>query len=365
MVKALYVHIPFCNSICGYCDFTRVKCNPRLIERYLDTLQIELQERIKEQSLETIYIGGGTPSALSSQQLKRLLIMLSVYSDNVKEYTVELNPETMNEEKVALLAKYAINRVSIGVQSIDEQLLNLMHRKHTWKQVCDLVKLLRKYNINNISMDCLYSVPNQSMQQLLETLHAFISLDINHISMYSLTIEENSAFARENFQKLEDEIEEAMYFEAVKLLQSNNYHQYEISNFSKEGFESMHNLHYWHYHDFYGIGLGASGKIGNMRYDNTTNFIDYFNKKWIANEVLLNKDDKLFEALMMNLRIKEGFNLINFNSQFEISLLDYYNEAFNIAIAKGWLFIDENYIRCSEIGYPLLHEVLTLFIKDN
>ncbi len=362
MAVAMYVHIPFCNSICSYCDFTRVKCNDDLIDKYLNSLEYELNECVQDTSFKTIYIGGGTPTSLNLVQLERLLKMLFKYTREVIEYTIEVNPETIDESKVQLLKKYKINRVSIGVQTTSDRLLQRINRNHSWNQVKDVVKMFNENGIFNISLDCLYSLPTQSCDDVKTTLQHFIDLGVSHISLYSLTIEENSVFGRDKTSKCSDELEEEMYFTAINLLKKSNYSQYEISNFAKNGFESLHNQVYWNYEDFYGVGLGASGKYNHQRYDNTTNFIDYFKHQWKKNQIELSLDDEIFEALMMGLRLKKGIYISDFNQRFNIDLLQYYKDSIDYNVKKHWLEINEGHLRCTDGGYPLLNSILGHFI---
>ncbi len=361
MIEAMYVHVPFCKSICSYCDFTRVGCNARLIQQWLQALQKEVDHKDINPNLKTIYVGGGTPSALNEEELECLLELLSPYAHNVKEYTIEINPETMTPVKYLLLQKYGVNRISIGVQSISERLLKLMNRSHSWTQVIDVINCLHDVGIKNISLDCMYSLPTQSSQELLQTLQAYIDLEVSHISMYSLTIEENSQFYREHYEKLHDEQEEDYYFKAIELLEGAGYFQYEISNFAKPGFESLHNQVYWRYEDFYGVGLGASGKENHKRYTQTSNFQDYFLQKGLK-EIHLSEEDEMFEFIMMNLRLRSGFDINRFNELFGHDFLMKYKHVIQKLTLQDLIQLDNQWIKCTEKGYPLLHSILEEFI---
>ena len=193
-IKSLYLHVPFCKSICGYCDFCHMFFNKEKVDKWLVALQEELNDKDINKNLETLYLGGGTPTSLDLNQLKTLLELLKPYTDNVLEYTVEINPETIDVEKVKLLSEYKVNRVSIGLQSSDENLLKLMNRHHDFNQVKKVIDLFREYNISNISVDIMYGLPTQTISQLEKTLEDVLILGIKHISIYCLTIEENTLF---------------------------------------------------------------------------------------------------------------------------------------------------------------------------
>lgn len=360
--RAMYVHVPFCQSICAYCDFTRVGAHPLLIEKWLDTLEAELKEKHPQKDLTTLYIGGGTPTALNEEQLKRLLELLSPFTAQLAEYTIEINPETMSLEKIALFKRYGINRISIGLQSTKDHLLKLMRRKHSWKEVQDLIGQLRRAGLDNLSLDVMYSLPQQTMTDLTETIDALIKLEIPHLSLYSLTIEKNSLFGREGISVLDEETEAEMYFTAVRFLEKAGYEHYEISNFARPGYRSKHNQVYWHYEDFYGIGLGASGKENHQRYDNTVNFEEYFAHRWVKEKIPLSKKEEEFEMLMMNLRLKEGMELERFNAYFKEDFVSVFDQPLKMGVQRGWLILEEDRVKCSESGFPILNTVLELFL---
>ena len=194
-IKHLYIHVPFCNSICFYCDFCHRVYDSDLVDKWLNKLEKEINDNCKDQ-YETIYIGGGTPSCLSINQLDRLLSLIKPYSNDVIEYTIEINPESLDIDKINLLNKYHINRVSMGVQSSDNEILKNIGRRHTFEDVKKAINLLKENGINNISVDLMYSLPNQTIDILNTTIDDILSLNVPHISLYSLTIEENSVFGK-------------------------------------------------------------------------------------------------------------------------------------------------------------------------
>lgn len=360
---ALYVHIPFCRSICAYCDFARAGYHPVLAERYLDQLQRELNDRVPADApIRTVYIGGGTPTALNAGQLRRLLKMLERWTDKAREVTIETNPEVVSEELIACLQQGHVNRVSLGVQSADDGMLKRLGRRHTWDQAVRAVDLLQRQGLTNLSCDLMYSLPGQSRMMWQKTLRQAVSLQVPHLSLYSLTIEEHSAFGRSGQQPLDDQTESEMYFEAVDFLRAQGYQHYEISNFARPGRQSQHNLQYWKYHDFYGVGLGASGKLGNFRYDNTRNFQQYLAGQWVAERIDLSETDRQFEMLMMNLRLAEGLDLRRYDQCFSIPFEQRYAAALQRCLNSGWLTLHDSILRPTEQGMALLNSVLEEFM---
>lgn len=365
MIKHLYVHIPFCASICYYCDFARSIYNEKNVDLYLTQLNNQLKDEKINSFQETIYIGGGTPTSLNYQQLENLLKMLSPYAKYVKEYTIEVNPETIDEQKVSLLAKYGVNRISMGLQAIQPHLLKQMNRHHTLNQIQTSIALFKKYNIINISLDIIYSLPQQTIDDLQATLNYVCGLPITHLSIYSLTIEKNSVFGKKGYQHLDDELEADMYDLIINTLDNNNFIQYEISSFQKNNCYSRHNLAYWKYEDFYGIGLGASGKKLNKRYDNTRclkTYLTNYNAKEIYS---LDLADEIFEYLMMNLRLKEGLSLVEFYQKFKINFLSYYFKPVHVNIDRKLLMIKKGRLCATSRGYSILNTILMDFLPEN
>jgi len=358
MVDHLYLHVPFCKSICYYCDFCHRLYNEKMVDEWLNEVGKEIKLKNINKKLKTIYIGGGTPTSLSYSQLKLLLTLLKPYSSNVLEYTIEINPETIDIDKILLLKEYGINRVSIGIQSFNDHLLKMMNRKHTKDDVLKVIKMFRDNDITNITCDLMYSLPNQSTNMFISDIKQLIDLKIPHLSFYSLTIEENTVFYKKGYDALDCDIEADMYIKARDLLTNFNYNQYEISNYCLKGYESKHNIGYWLYDDFYGIGMGASGKENHLRYDNTKSFQEYLKGNYIFESIKLSKDEEIFEALMMNSRLKEGIDILSFNERYDIDLLDYYNDQIknnpNVRIVDNHLIFNRD----------ILNTVLVDFIKE-
>ncbi len=281
-VHSVYIHIPFCDKICSYCDFIKVFYNEKYIEEYLLALEEEINNNYNGEKIETIYIGGGTPTSLKISELKKLFNILKIFklNDNY-EFTVECNIESLTKEKLDLLKKNNVNRLSIGIQTFNEKNLKYLNRFHTKEEVFAKIKYAKDIGFNNINIDLIYALKNETLDDLKKDIDLFLELDINHISTYSLIIEPHTKLYIYNENNIDDDLDYEMYKYICKKLKENNFIHYEISNFSKRGFESKHNLTYWNNLQYYGFGLGASGFINNIRYTNTKNMNKYLNKKFI------------------------------------------------------------------------------------
>jgi len=361
--SALYIHIPFCQHICAYCDFVRVGYHQDLSDRFLERCEQDLSLRQGE-TFETIYIGGGTPSALSLEQLRKLLIMLSPFRASGCEMTLEANPENFSEDKIRLCATLGVNRISLGVQSVQSKLLNLIGRKHSLEDAQKAITLLRSHGIDNISADGMYGLPTQTMNDFKETLQWMIHQQLPHVSLYALTIEPNSAFGRKHIKSIDNSLEGEFYQLACDMLRQAGYQHYEISNFCQQGKESRHNLTYWHYEDFVAIGPGAAGKENHKRYTITKNIHRYLNEGIVYDEeIFLSKADEMFEFVMMGLRLKSGIERKGFKERFDVDINEIFSEAIEKNIRKGWLILSDTHCLASDDGRLFLHDVLIDFME--
>ena len=267
----IYIHIPFCNSICSYCDFCKFLYNKKWVDNYLNALQKEINKNYKNELVRTIYIGGGTPSSLNIGELNKLFDIIKIFKKDKKiEFTFECNIEDINEPKLELLKNNGVNRISIGVESFNDKYLKFLGRNYKSKDIMNRIDLVKKY-FDNINIDLIYALPNQTLEELESDIDKFLSLDIDHISTYSLIIEPNTKLYINKTKNIDEEKDFEMYNLICNKLKNKGYNHYEISNFSKESFESKHNLIYWNNLEYYGFGAGASGYINNIRYDNTRN----------------------------------------------------------------------------------------------
>ncbi len=362
MTEHLYLHVPFCKTICYYCDFCHRVYNRDTVLKWLSEVKKEIDSKNINRNLKTVYIGGGTPTSLSKEELNSLLILLDPYTDEVIEYTVEVNPETLDEEKANILLKHKVNRVSLGVQSFNENLLSMMNRKHCIKDIENCIELLRNKGISNISCDLMYSLPLQTADDFLDSLNKLVKMDIPHISFYSLQIEENSVFGKKGYTALDEDTEASMYEMGRDYLVKEGYRQYEISNYCKPGYESKHNMAYWYYKDFYGISLGAAGKENHMRYQNTRNFDEYLNGNYIDETIELSKKDEMFEHLMMSLRLLEGLDLNEFKERYGRDFKDVYKTELEKSLKNNDVYIKNNHLVCNK--REILNTILLEFMED-
>ena len=271
--NSAYFHIPFCSHICYYCDFAKVLMTGQPIDAYIESLIEEFQS-FEIEKLRTIYIGGGTPSVLSAQQLERLLTAIAEQLDLevLEEFTVEANPGDLSDEVIKVLADSAVNRISLGVQTFNNALLKKIGRTHTEVQVYDSVERLKKAGFENITIDLIYALPGQTMEMVKSDVEKFLELKLPHVALYSLILEDHTVFMnrqRRGLLRLPSEDKNAdMYEYIMDILAKNGYNHYEVSNFGLPGFESKHNITYWDNEEYYGIGAGASGYLAGIRYKN-------------------------------------------------------------------------------------------------
>lgn len=328
-MKGLYIHIPFCKTICSYCDFNKMVSKIEKHESYINRLIEEINEyKDSLNNLSSIYIGGGTPNSIELNLLESLFKALKPYSDNLLEYSIEVNPELITEELCILLAKYNISRVSIGVQTINDESIKLLNRHHDKDIVINSINLLRKYNIDNINIDMIFGIPNTTIEDVKNDLNFILSLPIKHVSYYSLIIEDKTVIKykidKGEIIELDDDTIADMYELVSNTLNCNEFNQYEISNYAKEGYESNHNLLYWTQNEYVGLGLNAVSFINNKRLQNTNlmkNYLISFNKE----EELLSEYELKQEYMMLGLRKTKGINIREYYSRFNSNVFDDFN----------------------------------------
>lgn len=361
MIKSAYIHIPFCNTICTYCDFCKIYYDKKYINDYLSNLEKEIKSRYKEDILDTIYIGGGTPTSLDVSELERLLKILSIFKKNNNlEYTIESNVESLSLDKIKLIKKYGINRVSLGVQSFNDKILKELNRHHNKDMVFKVVKKLKNNGITNINIDLIYGV-NNDINNIKNEIKEFIKLDIPHISCYSLIIEDNTIFGISNRNYIDESIEYEMYEIIRNTLKDNNYNHYEISNYSKDNYQSRHNLTYWNNDYYYGFGLGAVSFIDNKRISNTKNLTKYLKGNYIYEEILEDKKTRMENELIVGLRKIEGINTKEFYKKYNENIEDIFS--IKRLIKEEKLNIKNNNIFIPEDKLYLSNEILLEFIN--
>ena len=326
MTKSVYIHIPFCDNICSYCGFCKQFYQKDMSSKYLEALKKEIELNYQGEELETIYIGGGTPSALSIKDLEKLFQIIKIFKfASNYEFTIEVNPENINLEKLKLMKGNGVNRISIGIESFDDNLLKYLNRKYDKQLIYEKIRLIKEVGFNNINVDLMYAIKNETIDILENDLENILKLDINHVSTYSLMIEPNTVLGINKEVEIEEDFDYLMYQKICNVLKKNGFNHYEVSNFSKNGFESRHNLVYWHNEEYYGFGLGASGYVNNIRYDNTKSMTNYLKGNYVLNKECLSSKDIISYELILGFRLINGINKKIFFDKYKKELIEMYN----------------------------------------
>ena len=368
-----YVHIPFCTQICYYCDFSKVFIKNQPVDSYLEHLLQEFHS-YDIQKLRTLYIGGGTPTALSAPQLEVLLDGLTKNLDlsALEELTIEANPGDLDADKIAVLQNSAVNRVSLGVQTFDDKMLKKIGRSHTEKDIYENIDRLKLAGFDNISIDLIYALPGQTMEQVKDNVAKAIALDIPHMSLYSLILENHTVFMnrmrRGKLPLPKEELEAEMFEYIIAELERAGFEHYEISNFSKQGFESRHNLMYWDNAEYYGIGAGASGYVDGVRYKNHGPIRHYLKAveegSARINEEHLSQKEQMEEEMFLGLRKKSGVSMARFEEKFERSFQELYGDIVKDLIQQGLMQVDGDRVRMTKRGLFLGDTVAERFILE-
>lgn len=383
----IYIHIPFCMKKCDYCDFTSFDDKGEYIDKYISSMQKEIKN-VKNKILlnlnedcsnipivKTIYIGGGTPSFIDEKYIQVILDTLETSFEISKnaEITIEVNPGTANLEKLKQYYNIGINRISIGLQSSNNELLKLIGRVHNYEQFVKTVNLAKLAGFKNINADIMIGLPNQTIYDVENTLEDIIKLNLTHISVYSLIIEPNTKLEKRINKKEiklpDEEIERYMYWFAKRKLEENGFVHYEISNFAKPLYKSKHNIDCWEQKEYIGFGIGACSYIDNIRYRNINDikkYIENIQKDLINKNIIIeekqNKETKMKEYMILGLRKIEGINITEFRRKFEVSPLHIFNKELTKLIREDLIYIDTNNIKLSKKGLDLANIVWKEFI---
>ena len=340
-VKSAYIHIPFCNKICSYCDFCKMFYNEEIVNRYLDELEVDINDSYQGEVLDTVYIGGGTPSSLNIKQLERLFNIISKLNKSKDvEFTIECNFD-VTYEKLDLFKRVGINRISFGLESINKKVLKVLDREVNKNKVIDIINYCHKIGLNNINVDLMYAVRDENINDLLDDIKFIKSLDITHVSTYSLILEENTRLYIDGYKYIDEELDREMYDLICREL--SDYDHYEISNFSKsKKYSSRHNMTYWKNLEYYGFGLGSSGYEGNVRYNKTRSITKYLEHDYMMDNglELLKTKDKIYYEVILNLRTSDGINLVDFKNKYNKELSDYYK--YDDLVTEGLLVMDKD-----------------------
>lgn len=356
--KSLYVHIPFCNNICFYCDFCKYIYKEDIASKYISNL-IEDLSKYHGFLFETIYIGGGTPSSLKLEQIEPLLKVLKslLNTDTSYEFTIECNIDSIEESKLNLYKKYGVNRLSIGIQTFNEKILKKLNINHTKKQIYEKIELVKKY-FSNFNLDLIYGIPFSSFFNLKKDLKKLLKINPTHISCYSLIIEDKTPLKIKGVKELSDDKIRKQYDYIVKKLKKKNYIHYEVSNFSKPGFQSKHNLTYWQNKEYASVGIGSSGYEKDVRYKIDPSLYKYLKGERNISYEYLNNKDKLFYQIMLNLRTNEGLDLNYIKQNFNVDFYEEHFETINLLIKNNFLLKNNNKIVCTDSGFYVLDSLL-------
>lgn len=375
-IQSAYIHIPFCVRICTYCDFNKYFIDKQPVDEYLDALILEMERRTQNANtkLKTMYVGGGTPTALNIDQLNKFLSAINRIFTIEGEFSFEANPDELTFEKVKLLKAFGVNRVSMGVQTFKPELLEILGRTHKTEDIYDAVRNSRDAGIESISLDLMYHLPQQTLEDFEKSLNLAMKMDIDHISSYGLILEPKTQFYnmyRKGHLKLPNEdLGAEMYQTLMHKIEDSKFHQYEISNFAIEGHESEHNKVYWLNEEYYGFGAGASGYTNGVRYTNVNPVNHYI--KAIANqeepiltETRPNTNEQMEEEMFLGLRLNCGVNKNKFNEKFNTTIDRIFGQT--IIELKNRKLIEEtqDYIYLTERGKVIGNEVFEAFLLNS
>lgn len=373
----IYIHIPFCKQKCFYCDFCSFANKNEMQEKYVETVINEIKNITHKEkyTVTTIYLGGGTPSILNPNYIKNILqeIKSSFEILDDAEITIEINPGTVNEEKLKRYKEYGINRLSIGLQSANDKILKKIGRIHDYKQFEETFFYARKCGFKNINVDLMIGLPTQAIEDVKQTLEKIIQKNPEHISVYSLIIEEGTIIEKlinENKLQLPDEeTERIMYWTVVNELKENGYNQYEISNFSKKTYESKHNTNCWKQKQYIGLGTSAHSYLNKKRYSNTNNIEEYI-KNIQENNISKNitiheeqtEESTMNEYMLLGLRMIQGININEFKQKFKIDPTIKYKEILEKLQKENLIQITETSIKLTKQGIDFGNIVWEEFI---
>ena len=372
----IYIHIPFCIQKCRYCDFMSFESNTEMRQLYVDALckEINAWGKQESESISSVFFGGGTPSLLSIQQFDKIFESLhsSFKIETTAEQTIEVNPGTLTEEKARFWKHNGINRISMGVQSMEDRLLKRLGRIHNRKQVLEGWEILQKHNFQNISFDLMMGLPDQMLCDWEQTLTDILQLQPKHLSCYSLIIEEGTPFffEQDSLNLPDEENERLMYQRTIEILAEAGLLQYEISNFACPGFESRHNIGYWRRRPYIGLGLGAASLLKEqVRYHNTTDFERYVlecdNLPALREEqVKLSLQDQMEEFMFLGLRCTKGIEIAEFYRNFDVTLESVYGKVLDTHLNNGLLNSRNGWVYLTKRGLDLANSVFADFLFD-
>jgi oxygen-independent coproporphyrinogen-3 oxidase len=374
-IRAVYVHVPFCHHLCAYCDFYSVVPDPPAVGPLVDALLRELDDSAEQHDLavETVFVGGGTPTTLPAEDLRRLLGRLRSHTQDSREleFTVEANPATVTAEIAEVLAEVGVTRLSIGAQSFEPDELRLLERTHTPPQVAETVAACRRAGVRQISLDLMFGIPGQTLESWCAGLDLALALEPEHLSCYALTYEPGTRLTRRleagTVIRVDPDLEATMYEWAIDRLAAAGYGHYEVSNFARPGCRCRHNLVYWHNEPYLGIGPSAAGLVGGVRYKNAADVAGYTaavraGRSPRAQEERLSRDGRARETAMLELRLTEGIDRERFAERFGDDPATFFAEAVEHHAERGLLELTDTHLRLTRAGLLLADSVIVDFL---
>ena len=374
----IYIHIPFCIRKCSYCDFYSITWNNVSEDKFAEAVSNEIKgykDRVKKDyTIDTIFFGGGTPTIIKPESLGKIIKTLNeiIEIDKNCEITMEANPNTLTEDKLRQYKDMGINRLSIGIQSLNDEILKKIGRVHCSTEALDAIDMAVNAGFENINADIMFNIPGQTIYDIEDTLYKIIHKGVKHISFYSLKLEEGTLmYVMEKLNKItmpDEDYEREMYYAGRNVMEKSNLHQYEISNFSHEGFECRHNLKYWNQEEYIGFGPSAHSFLNNVRYSNSSDLKLYCeeNSSMSCQRTIqekLGRDDLMFEYIMLRLRLKEGLNIKTFNDKFSADFCKLYSKQINDLLKNCLIETEGDNIRLTLKGMDLSNYVIREFMN--
>lgn len=369
----LYVHIPFCVRKCQYCDFLSGPSDEETKDRYIEALlkEIRAAEHTEDYEIVSVFIGGGTPSALKAEAIASIMRTLQeqFFFCEDAEVTIEANPGTVDLEKLTIYRNVGINRLSLGLQSTDAEELKLLGRIHSYEEFLKSYEWAREAGFSNINIDLMFAIPGQTGEAWRQHLYQVAELNPEHISAYSLIIEEGTPFAEQNLDLPDEDTEYQMYEDTAEILERYGYRQYEISNYAKQGYMCRHNAGYWQRREYLGFGLGASSLYRGMRFSNTRRMQEYLkesrNPDQIRKDVtVLSRNERIEEFMFLGLRMTEGISEKKFEENFDVRLMDVYGDILQKYEETGFMEHIETKWRLTRKGIYVSNHILADFLLD-
>ena len=369
----LYVHIPFCVRKCQYCDFLSGPSDEETKDRYIEALlkEIRAAEHTEDYEIVSVFIGGGTPSALKAEAIASIMRTLQekFFFCEDAEVTIEANPGTVDPEELTIYRNVGINRLSLGLQSTDAEELKLLGRIHSYEEFLKSYEWAREAGFSNINIDLMFAIPGQTGEAWRQHLYQVAELNPEHISAYSLIIEEGTPFAEQNLDLPDEDTEYQMYEDTAEILERYGYRQYEISNYAKQGYMCRHNAGYWQRLEYLGFGLGASSLYGGMRFSNTHQMQEYLkesrNPDQIRKDVTaLSRNEQIEEFMFLGLRMTDGISEKKFEENFNVRLMDIYGDILQKYEETGFMEHIETKWRLTRKGIHVSNHILADFLLD-